>query len=110
MRIDASATNLGSIASRPDSSGGSGGTPAQQAYRRALERLTEAQKQLAQDVMSGAPDEVIEADRLRVEAATAALAAAAAALAREQTEAARQERSESSSGRTPDEGDLDVYA
>ncbi len=108
MKIDASSISLGSIASGNEASPAAGrSTPAQHAYQRALDRLTEAQKQLTKDAMSGAPQEVLDADRIRVEAAAAALAAAAAALAREQNEAARQEQPESPSAH---EGELDVSA
>src|SRR5690554_279160 len=81
MRIGAAATDLAAITARVMSGGGS---PAQQAYERAVKQLAKAQKQLAQDVANGAPEEAVKVGRAMVEMAAAAVEAAAAALAREQ--------------------------
>lgn len=108
IRISASSTNLGRISA---GSAAPGGSPAQQEYDKAVKRLAEAQRQLAQDVANRAPEETIEVDRAMVEAAAAAVAAAAAALAREQADAQRSEQSESGQVTTsPRSGEVDVYA
>ena len=84
IRIDASTTKLGTIGR---GSVAPNGSPAQQAYDRAVKQLAVAQKKLAQDVVDRAPEETIAVDRAMVEMAGAAVAAAAAALAREQSRA-----------------------
>ncbi|PZR53404.1 hypothetical protein DNL40_07785 [Xylanimonas oleitrophica] len=60
------------------------GSPAHQAYDRAVKRLAEAQQQLTRHLLEQAPEEVVEAARTTGGMAAAAVAAAAATLAREQ--------------------------
>ncbi len=88
MRISAGSTNLGNIVAAGTAAGGS---PAQQAYQKAVKRLTEAQARLAQDAANREPDDTIKIDKVMVELAAAQVAQAAAALAREQTNAQRPE-------------------
>jgi hypothetical protein len=93
MRIDAGTTNIGKIgAGRP----AAGGSPAQQAYDRAVKQMSDAQKKLAQDVAARAPEATITVDQAMVQAAALAVAAAAAALSQEQVEA--------QSAESPDQG------
>lgn len=84
IRIDAGTTTLGRTgAGRP----AAGGSPAQQAYDRAVKQLSDAQKKLAQDVIDRAPETTITVDQSMVQAAALAVAAAAAALSQEQAKA-----------------------
>ncbi|MEP7764312.1 hypothetical protein [Sanguibacter sp. 25GB23B1] len=113
MRIDASTTKLGTLGR---GSAAAGGSPAQQAYDRAVKHLADAQKKLAQDVVDRAPEETIEVDRAMIEMAAAAVAAAAAALAREQSKDQEAQAPASAEGveRSPRAGhrlgDVDLYA
>ncbi|WP_407342234.1 hypothetical protein [Pengzhenrongella phosphoraccumulans] len=112
IRISAASTKLSGLVAGPAASG----SAAQQVYDRAVKRLTEAQKQLAQDAVNKAPEETLKVDEALVEMAAAAVAAAAAVLAREQdrsqgTSALPSGASEAE--RTPDQrrkGEVDVYA
>lgn len=82
IRIDARSTNVGQIGT-----GAASGSPAQQAYDRAVKQLADAQKKLSQDVFDQAPEATIEVDQALVETAALAVSTAAAALAREQEKA-----------------------
>lgn len=117
IRIDARSTNVGQIGT-----GAASGSPAQQAYDRAVKQLADAQKKLSQDVFDQAPEATIEVDQALVETAALAVSTAAAALAREQEKAqstsspsptpSREPVTESESAR-PSRfrlGDLDVHA
>jgi hypothetical protein len=112
IRISAASTKLSGIVAGPAASG----SAAQQVYDRAVKRLTEAQKQLAQDAVNKAPEETLKVDEALVEMAAAAVAAAAAALAREQDRSQGTRALPSAAPeteRTPDQrrkGEVDVYA
>ena len=93
IRIDAGTTTLGRTGAGRSTASGS---PAQQAYDRAVKQLTDAQKKLTQDVVARAPEETITVDQAMVQAAALAVAAAAAALSQEQAKA--------QSAQSPDQG------
>ena len=93
IRIDASATSVGKISKRASVASGS---PAPQAYDRAVKQFSDAQEKLSQDVIDRAPEATIKVDQAMVQAAALAVAAATATLSREQAT--------SQSAETPSQG------
>lgn len=118
MRIEAGTTSVGTTGGSATATSGS---PAQQAYDRAVKQLSAAQKKLSQDVFDKAPQATIEVDQAAVEAAALSLAAATTALAREQEKAHEGQTSRAATP-TPAQqteapsrdrsrtGDIDLYA
>lgn len=85
------------------------GSPAQIAYDRAVKALTQAQRKLSQDGLSGASEEQLKADQQAVELAQIAVEQAAARLAQEQK--AAEARSVPAVEQAPEApGRLDVLA
>jgi len=118
IRIEAGTTSVGTTGSSATAASGS---PAQQAYDRAVKQLAAAQKKLSQDVFDKAPEATIKVDQAAVEAAALSVAAATAALAREQAKAQEGQTSRTAAlapaqqAETPSRdrsrtGDVDLYA